>query len=110
MFRDDAFNLCKFRTNTERLQLRINKADQSHFTTSQEAADGPNPSYSDESYASATFSDIFGSLAGSEKVLGVQWRITDDCIVFDASVIFQIARTLQPTKRNVVSTAYWLIL
>ena len=85
VFRDSTFNLQKFRSNSERLQLRSNQAEQSHSTTSQEAADGPNPSYSDESYASATLGDTFESLAGNEKVLGVQWRITDDGFVFDTS-------------------------
>ena len=104
VFRDSTFNLQKFRSNSERFQLRSNQAEQSHSTTSQEAADGPNPSYSDESYASATLGDTFESLAGNEKVLGVQWRITDDCFVYDTSTIFQIAKTLEPTKCNIVST------
>ena len=39
-----------------------------------------------------------------EKVLGVHWRNVVDSFVFDTSIIFQIAKTLEPTKNSIIST------
>ena len=38
----------------------------------------------------------------AQKVLGVQWTPTDDHFVFDISQFCQLARELQPTRRNIV--------
>ncbi len=36
-------------------------------------------------------------------ILGLLWNPTADCLVFDVSELAQLATSLQPTKRNVVS-------
>ena len=37
------------------------------------------------------------------KVLGLQWRSAEDHLVFDIHHISELAVSLEPTKRNVVS-------
>ena len=41
---------------------------------------------------------------GSKKVLGVCWEPNSDQLIFDVAEIAQLTGTLEPTKRNVVST------
>lgn len=33
-----------------------------------------------------------------QKVLGVHWQLTDDCLIFDVSTILQLSNTLEPTN------------
>lgn len=98
IFLDGAFNLRKFVTNSEQLQQRICHAEQVPVSDEM-TSDGL-----DETYVKATLGDSHELAREEQKVLGVRWRPSDDCLVFDVSAIVETASTLEPTKRNVIST------
>lgn len=58
----------------------------------------------DETYVKATLGDFHELGVEEQKVLGVRWRPSDDCFVFDVSAVIKFTSTLEPTKRNVIST------
>ena len=62
------------------------------------------PHYLDETYAEATLGSNPGKGAGEQKILGVRWEPNSDQLIVDVAEIAQLAGTLEPTKRNVVST------
>lgn len=99
LFRQGGFNLRKFLTNSPELQQRINQVE----GTMQTEPDNPKLSYSDETYAKAKLGTPSTSEAGEHKILGVTWNASDDCLTFDVSDLAQLAKSLQPTKRNIVS-------
>ena len=96
LFRRGGFNLRKFLTNSQGLQLRIN---QSEGLPCQAAIHDP----STETYSQA----VLGTQSPTEpdecKVLGVPWNPISDSLMFDISELAQVSTTLQPTKRNLVS-------
>ncbi len=57
----------------------------------------------DETYGEVTLGDSHGLGTEQQKVLGVPWSPGDDCLIFDVSHIVQLADTLEPKKRNVIS-------
>ena len=79
IFRKGGFNLRKFLTNCQPLQMRIGAAEQL-----------PKGTESERERAHV-------------KVLGVNWNAYEDTLTFDLSELSSIAMDLQPTKRNVVS-------
>ena len=56
-----------------------------------------------ESYAQSTLGKINSALGGEQKVLGVLWDPTTDEIIIDLTHIFHEAKSLEPTKRKLVS-------
>lgn len=98
IFRDGAFNLRKFVTNSEQLQKRIYCAEHTSVP------DVTSDDCLDETYVKATLGDFHELGVEEQKVLGVRWRPSDDCFVFDVSAVVEFASTLEPTKRHVIST------
>ena len=73
----------------EQLQSRLTTLDQ-HFTEE------------DESYAKNTLGDE-QYLQEEHKILGVHWNVIEDKLVVNISHIAESARTLEPSKRNIIS-------
>ena len=95
------FNLRKF-INSQQLQLRINEAEKSH-TLVKEDVEEPGPHYLDETYAEVTLGSIQGLRSEEQKILGVHWEPDGNQLVLDVANVAQLASTLEPTKRNIVS-------
>ena len=79
IFRKGGFNLRKFLSNCQPLQMRIDAAEQL-----------PEAMESEREREHV-------------KVLGVSWNAYDDTLTFDLSELSSTAMDLHPTKRNVVS-------
>ena len=79
IFRKGGFNLRKFLSNCQPLQMRVDAAEQLPEATESEGKRAP------------------------VKVLGVSWNSSDDTLAFDLSELSSVAMELHPTKRNVVS-------
>ena len=60
-------------------------------------------SYSDETYAKVVLGTSPTREFGDHKILGVPWNTSSDCLLFDVCDMVQLAKNLQPTKRNLVS-------
>ena len=58
----------------------------------------------EETYAEATLGSTEKPEPGGHKVLGVHWLPDCDQLIFDVAEVARLAITLDPTKRNVVST------
>lgn len=97
------FNLRKFLTNSQQLQLRIDQAEKSR-NQPKKIVEEECPHYLDETYAEATLRSNPGQGAGKQKILGVRWEPNSDQLILDVAELAQLAGTLEPTKRNVVST------
>ena len=63
----------------------------------------PTEENKDETYAKATLGCSPTEGVEENKILGVLWNPTADCLIFDVSELAQLATSLRPTKRNVVS-------
>jgi hypothetical protein len=66
-------------------------------------SDIPKFSYSDETYAQVMLGTTPTKQFGEHKILGVPWNPSSDHLLFDISELAQLAKDLQPTKRNLVS-------
>lgn len=55
-------------------------------------------------YVAATLCKLQQSQPEESKVLGVRYNPHKDCITFDIANIADLAASLEPTKRNIVST------
>ena len=103
LFRCGGFNLRKFLTNSQQLQRRSNDAESTHISKATRPGED-NPSYLDETYVKATLGNLQQSQPEKSKILGVRWNPYSDRLVFDVTKIARLAGSLEPTKRNVVST------
>ena len=96
---DGGFNLRKFRTNSTFFQLKFDSANQSS---------GNLPASSslslEETYADATLGKPHSLLSSTVKVLGVVWDPGEDYLQFGIADIAEVASSVEPTKRNIVST------
>ena len=99
MFRGGGFNLRKFLTNSRELQQQIDSAEGMQHVE----PDVPKLIYSDETYAKVMLGTSPNKGVGEHKILGVPWNTNSDSLLFDASELAQLAKNLQPTKRNLVS-------
>ena len=99
MFRRGAFNLWKFLTNFRELQQRIDWAEGLQHVE----PDVSKLSYSDEKYAKAMLGAPANRESGEHKLLGIPWDPDSDTLLFDMSELAYLAKSLQPTKRNLVS-------
>jgi len=89
-----SFNLRKFESNSPELRRRIQENEQeSHQCSNAESVDKSNL-LSDRSEGVAI-----------RQVLGVDWDVTRDRLIFDISDVARLVREAHPTKRNVVSLA-----
>ena len=92
-----AFNLRKFSTNSSTLQARIDIEDSAHFKNPSQ------PSEETETFSQATLGRSQELCVSEEKVLGVNWDVSSDKIVFSFEELAEQDRRLEPTKRNVIS-------
>ena len=99
MFRRGAFNLPKFLTNSRELQQRIDWAEGLQHVE----PDVSKLGYSDETYAKAMLGAPANRESGEHKILGIPWDPDSDTLLFDVSELAYLAKSLQPTKRNLVS-------
>ena len=56
-----------------------------------------------ETFSQATLGGSQRLHAGEQKVLGVNWNVSSDQIIFSLEELADQARSLEPTKRNVIS-------
>ena len=95
------FNFRKFLTNSRQLQLYIDQAEMSHTPTKDVEETAPN--YLGETYAEVTLGSVQGPGSGEHKILGGRWEPNSDGLIFDIADVAQLASTLEPSKRNIVS-------
>ena len=99
MFRRGGINVRKFLTNSRELQQCIDCTEGVQHVE----PDVPKLSYSDETYAKVMLGAPVSSESEEHKILGVPWNPNSDSLLFDMSELAQLAKKLQPTKRNLVS-------
>ncbi len=102
ILRQGGFNLRKFTTNSRPLQERINREEGMHDTGALEVGKRGSGD-SEQTYAKSTLGCTQEMQSGEQKILGVRWNVHSDCFVFSLDDIALLAKTLEPTKRHVVS-------
>ena len=118
---DAGFNLRKFVTNSPELRTRIENNERlasrgeasqpgknasSHHAvepTMEEvnAVEDEEMTYSKSILGNAVTEDV-----DKQRILGTLWDFHNDNLVFDLTDTASLARRVEPTKRNVISTAY----
>ena len=93
------FNLRKFYSNSATLQARVDSDASQENHTREPKSTGQL----EESYASSTLGRGQGLQLGEQKVLGVRWDTSTDQLMVNLDEIALAARSLTPTKRNIVS-------
>ena len=94
------FNLRKFITNSSTLQHQVGHEDEA-----KKPSDGLTGSkHLEQTYAESTLGNVQSTKPGEHKILGVRWDPDTDQLIFDFDNVTQIASTIEPTKRNIVST------
>ena len=103
---DGGFNLRKFVSYSPELQQMIDTEEYQRETPSagNNGDCEQNITSKDESYTKTTLGDKQNS-PEILYVLGLQWRSTEDHLVFDIHHISELDVSLEPTKQNVVSLA-----
>ena len=86
--------------------MTINQAKKSHSPVKEDAEEAA-PHYLDETYAEATLGSTYGLGSEEQKILGVRREPDGDQLVLDVANMAQLASTLEPTKRNIVSTIWY---
>ncbi len=99
VLKDGGFNLRKFRTNCTSLQLEFDSTNRSSGNL---PASGSLSL--EETYAEATLGKPHSLVASTVKVLGVVWDPGEDYLQFGVADIAEVASSVEPTKRNIVST------
>ena len=97
---EGGFNLRKFVTNATHLQRRIDQHESQLQSQSEE-----NRSLEEESYTKSTLGTTHQVDDGEQKILGVRWSYSNDCLVIDLSELASHASKLDPTKRSIVGVA-----
>ncbi len=97
LLKTGAFNLRKFLTNSPSLQARVVAEESSHVT------EPAGVIGSAESFAQTTLGEAQELRDGEQRVLGVNWNVSSDQIVFSLDGLAEQAKQLEPTKRNVIS-------
>ena len=97
LLKTGAFNLRKFTTNSSTLQARIDTEESVNLS------DSSSNSGAAETFSQVTLGGAQALHEGEQKVLGVNWNISSDQIVFSFGELAEQARALEPTKRNVIS-------
>lgn len=97
LLRTGAFNLRKFSCNSSSLQPLVNREETSHVGNHFRFGG------TTETYVKETLGGTQVLQDGEQKVLGINWNVSSDQIVFSLDELANQARRLEPTKRNVVS-------
>ena len=63
-----------------------------------------SPSYLEETNAEVTLSRVQKMGSVEHNILGVLWEQGTDQLIFDVADVAWFATTLEPTRRNIVST------
>ena len=98
------FNLRKFTSNSSRLRDKVEREKTPHSSDANPTP--PVPSDTNEPGETNTQATLGGSQtlhSGEQKILGVRWNINTDQFVVSLDEIARLARSLEPTKRNIVS-------
>ncbi len=94
ILREGGFNLRKFVTNEPQLQRAINELEGVPCS--------PDTDYVDETtYAKSTLGGVQEMSPTDQKVLGVRWDVSTDCLVFSVQEMTDLE---EPTKRKIEST------
>ncbi len=94
---EGGFNLRKFVTKEPQLQRAINKLEGVPCS--------PDTDYVDETtYAKSTLGGVQEMSPTDQKVLGVRWEVSTDCLVFSVQEMAALTDLEEPTKRKIAST------
>lgn len=100
---DGGFNLRKFVSNSQELQRRIELMEGGMRTNECQGEHEPVVD-EDKTYTK----EVFGGRQASDKeqrILGVKWNFVQDRLVFDLSELASLVRSIEATKRHIVSVA-----
>ena len=96
ILRRGGINLRKFCTNYTLLQMKIDRDENCNELTQ-------NVASTEETYSSSTLCPGQYTQPGERKVLGIRWDPQTDQLIQSREDIVGLARTLEPTKREIVS-------
>ena len=99
LLKSGGFNLRKFVTNSTSLQKRINQQEV-QLNLQLCGADQDQESYTKSTLGSSKQMDD-----GEQKILGISWSYSNDCLLFDMNELASHASKLDPTKRGIVGIA-----
>ena len=117
--KEAGFNLRKFVTNSEELRERIDKNEESalrseetqpkedvggHQVVETVVADEHKVEEEDMTYSKSVLGAPVIEDPGEQKILGTLWNFHKDNLVFDLTETASLAKKVEPTKRNVIST------
>ena len=91
------FNLRKFRTNSTLLQMKIDR-DENCIELTPNVLKKPRKPTQVQHFCSGQYTQL-----GERKVLGIRWDPQTDQLIQSLEDIAGLARTLEPTKREIVS-------
>ena len=97
VFREGGFNLRKFISNVPELQRFF---DEDELSTSMSDS---NSDCVEETYAKSLLGGNQTMNPKNQKVLGVRWNVSTDCLIFSVQDIVDVAEKAVTTKRRVMS-------
>ena len=98
------FNLRKFTSNSSQLREKVEREETPHSSDANPTPPVPSDTNeSEETYTRATLGGSQTLHSGEQKILGVRWNVNTDQFVVSLDEIARLARSLEPTKRNIVS-------
>ena len=113
--KEAGFNLRKFDTNSEELRERIDKNERSasrseevqpngHQVSETPPADVHKVEEEDMTYSRSILGTPVVEDPCEQRILGTLWNFHKDNLMFDLTETASLARKVEPTKRNVIST------
>ena len=116
--KEAGFNLRKFVTNSEELRERIDKNERSasrseevqpngnvsHQVAETPVADVHKVEEEDMTYSRSVLGTPVVEDPGEQRLLGTLWNFHKGNLMFDLTETASLARKVEPTKRNVIST------
>ena len=96
LLKTGAFNLCKFTTNWNTSQARIDAEESVHLSDSSPTVGAA------ETFSQATLGGAQQLCEGEQKVMGVNWSDSSDQIIISFGELAEQVRELEPIK-NVIS-------
>ena len=100
LLKEGGFNLIIV-INSTNLQRRIDRHESQLQSQSNNDIGGPE----EESCTKSTLGTTRQMSNGEQKILGVRWSYSSDCLVFDLNDLASHASKLNPTKRSIVGVA-----
>ena len=99
VLQEGGFNLRKFLTNKPQLQRAINVLENPPISP----ADARSVCSEETTYAKSTLGEVQMVSLAEQKVLGVKWDVTTDCLIFSVQNVASLAEFVEPTKRRITS-------